>query len=287
MHLGLIFVFFYDAKHQSLPLSACLLALSGSLLVACGFWITLQFQWIQYQNPGVVEAMESALFCLLPVVCPVIQTWAVSTLTGIAALPYFLLISMMAPVRGSAKCPTRAMHSFSKEFNVLPPWNYAGVSLALFSLVAAMLDLCTLSPDEQFTKRGRTAVYLLVGVIAVSLSIGVPWFLLPAPILAAIALPSYLCKRSLTAFLAVILGVMVTIVWFLYYHFWSLDIYYGDITSQSMCLAVAVNVLAALVVAHCISEKGLSYLREWIAVGYLTFFVLYEVGPSTTCSGKY
>jgi len=385
MHLGLIFVFFYDAKHQSLPLSACLLALSGSLLVACGFWITLQFQWIQYQNPGLVVAMESALFCLLPVVCPVIQTWAVSTLTGIAALPYFLLISMMVC---HAICGVQLKSSFSKDckhllrppterpicdgfcclvhavgllllpsilylgiharctdsapcaFNILlltsmsvlycvdsykrlsemsnqshaqlfervqgvgrilsvvgivvslqhrvifpsfaefivlqPPWNYAGVSLALFSLVAAMLDLCTLSPDEQFTKRGRTAVYLLVGVIAVSLSIGVPWFLLPAPILAAIALPSYLCKRSLTAFLAVILGVMVTIVWFLYYHFWSLDIHYGDITSQSMCLAVAVNVLAALVVAHCISEKGLSYLREWIAISYLTLFVLYE-----------
>mmetsp|Transcript_291 Transcript_291/g.2328 ORF Transcript_291/g.2328 Transcript_291/m.2328 type:complete len:1078 (+) Transcript_291:412-3645(+) len=385
MNLGLMFVFFYDAGQLSLPLTICLLALSGTLLLACGFWITLQFQWIHYQNPGMVEAMERALFCLLPLVCPVIQTWAVFTLTGVGAVPYYLLSSMMvchaicsgaltpyfsrgqghplapsgetqlcddfsclvqeislfllpgilylgthAPCADIAKCTCSVLllssisalycigfskcltkvsnrmseHNFRNvqqvglvlsavglvfslqhrvifpsyaEFIVLHwPWNYVGVTLALFSLLAAIRELYIFNSKEEHKSDRRMTVFLLVGVIAGCVTLGVPWYLLPAPIGAALVVPSFVCKPSPKPFLVIVLGIMATTAWFLSHHFWSLEICFGSIPCRSVCYAIFANLLASLIVAYCVYWNGLAKFREWITIGYVALFVLFE-----------
>lgn len=385
MNLGLMFVFFYDAGQLSLPLTICLLALCGTLLLACGFWITLQFQWIHLQNPDMVEAMEGALFCLLPVVCPVIQTWAVFTLTGVGAVPYYLLTSMVvchaicngsltpyfsrrpehplapsgetqlcdsfsclvqeislfllpgilylgihAPCTDAVACICSVLllssisalycmgfsKSFTKishqifphnlqhvqqvglmfaaaglvfglqhrvifpsyaEFIVLHwPWNYIGVTLALFSLLAAIRELYIFDSNEECERDRRMTVSLLVGVMAGCFTLGVPWYILPAPVGAALAVPSFVCKPSPKTFLVVVLGIMTTTAWFLNHHFWSLNVRFGSIPCKSMCYAICANMLAALFVAYCVCWNELTKLREWITLGYLTLFVLFE-----------
>ena len=77
---------------------------------------------------------------------------------------------------------------------------------------------------------------------------GIPLQWLPAPLLAACGLALFYDSRSLREYLVFVIGAMVTLGWFVYHHFWFLDIRVGHLHLHAMCKMAAVAAIPALVV---------------------------------------
>ena len=57
-----------------------------------GVWASLQFKWLQLENPTVVLALERLLFACIPFTASTIQTWGVVAAVGMANAPYYLMV---------------------------------------------------------------------------------------------------------------------------------------------------------------------------------------------------
>ncbi|EEF50140.1 uncharacterized protein LOC8285711 [Ricinus communis] len=76
----------------SLPLgllAACLCANTNFLI---GVWASLQFKWIQLENPTIVLALERLLFACLPFAASSLFTWASISAVGMNNASYYLMI---------------------------------------------------------------------------------------------------------------------------------------------------------------------------------------------------
>ncbi|XP_077227698.1 no exine formation 1 [Tasmannia lanceolata] len=89
--------FFNSSLFPSLPLSLLALALSGLTTFLIGVWSSLQFRWIQIENPSIILALERLLFACLPIIAPVLFTWASISSVGLtdAAAYYFSTFSIV------------------------------------------------------------------------------------------------------------------------------------------------------------------------------------------------
>nr|POE85871.1 hypothetical protein CFP56_18219 [Quercus suber] len=91
------FAFFFSAtaslrqSFNSLPLtllSAFLCAQSNFLI---GVWSSLQFKWIQIENPSIVLALERLLFASVPFAAASLFTWATVSAVGMSNAAYYLM----------------------------------------------------------------------------------------------------------------------------------------------------------------------------------------------------
>ena len=76
----------------SLPLYLLALFVSFQLMFLVGVWASLQFKWLQLENPTVVLALERLLFACIPFTASTIQTWGVVAAVGMANAPYYLMV---------------------------------------------------------------------------------------------------------------------------------------------------------------------------------------------------
>ncbi|XP_008777231.2 uncharacterized protein LOC103697202 [Phoenix dactylifera] len=87
--------FFFSASLHSaissLPLTALALLLCAETTFLVGVWASLQFRWIQIENPSVVLALERLLFACIPVAVPALFTWAVVSALGMANAAYHFM----------------------------------------------------------------------------------------------------------------------------------------------------------------------------------------------------
>eukprot|EP00850_Spirogloea_muscicola_P017425 SM000149S01360 [mRNA] locus=s149:280764:287589:- [translate_table: standard] len=74
-----------------LALSGLVLFTCLHLIFLCGIWASLQFRWLQLEQPAVVLALERLLFACCPLVAAAIQTWGVIAAAGVAAAPFYLM----------------------------------------------------------------------------------------------------------------------------------------------------------------------------------------------------
>jgi len=83
---SLIFTF------NSIPLGllAALLCAQTNFLI--GAWASLQFKWIQLENPSIVLALERLLFACVPFSASSIFTWATTAAVGMQNAAYYLMI---------------------------------------------------------------------------------------------------------------------------------------------------------------------------------------------------
>ena len=91
------FAFFFSAttslrqSFNSLPLtllSAFLCAQSNFLI---GVWSSLQFKWIQIENPSIVLTLERLLFASVPFAAASLFTWATVSAVGMSNAAYYLM----------------------------------------------------------------------------------------------------------------------------------------------------------------------------------------------------
>ncbi|XP_008797153.4 uncharacterized protein LOC103712413 [Phoenix dactylifera] len=87
--------FFFSASLHSaissLPLTALALFLCAETTFLVGVWASLQFRWIQIENPSIVVALERLLFACIPVAVPALFTWAVVSALGMANAAYYFM----------------------------------------------------------------------------------------------------------------------------------------------------------------------------------------------------
>ncbi|XP_057530619.1 uncharacterized protein LOC130809034 [Amaranthus tricolor] len=89
--------FFFSATTLSSSFNSTFLAILASLLCAkttflIGVWSSLQFKFVQLENPSVVLALERVLFACVPLVASSIFTWATVSAVGMNNAAYYLMV---------------------------------------------------------------------------------------------------------------------------------------------------------------------------------------------------
>ncbi|TVU24603.1 hypothetical protein EJB05_27051, partial [Eragrostis curvula] len=79
-----------SAAAASVPLTVLALLLCAETTFLIGVWASLQFRWIQLENPTIVAALERLLFACVPIAAPALFTWAVVSAVGMANASYYL-----------------------------------------------------------------------------------------------------------------------------------------------------------------------------------------------------
>ncbi|KAK9117732.1 hypothetical protein Sjap_016679 [Stephania japonica] len=89
-------VFFFSSNLISLfnsvpiAIAAALFCAKATFLI--GVWSSLQFKWIQIENPTIVLALERLLFACLPITASAMFTWATVSAVGMRNAGYYLMI---------------------------------------------------------------------------------------------------------------------------------------------------------------------------------------------------
>ncbi|CAD6253736.1 unnamed protein product [Miscanthus lutarioriparius] len=78
-----------SAAAASLPLTVLALLLCAETSFLIGVWASLQFRWIQLENPTIVAALERLLFACVPIAVPALFTWALVSAVGMANASYY------------------------------------------------------------------------------------------------------------------------------------------------------------------------------------------------------
>ncbi|KAJ9506464.1 hypothetical protein QJQ45_019460, partial [Haematococcus lacustris] len=139
-------------------------------------------------------------------------------------------------------------YAFSQFIVLPPPWDWLAVTLALAGLAAVGLAHFTglLSSSMDVTLAGS---FLLVCTTAGALAVGVPFQWLPAPLVGACGLVLFFDSASLREYILFVGGAFLTGVWFVYHHFWFLDIRLGGPGSwhlHTLCKLALAALLPAL-----------------------------------------
>lgn len=385
MDLGLMFVLFYDLENRTFASTSTLLMLCGLYFFACGCWISLQFQWIHHHSSILAAAMEDVITWVMPIVCPVILTWAIIPVVGIESLPYFLLAVLIASQLAfwnNQKTPSDDQHvehrgmedqailndsfrlmvhsagiillpnvfylgahvdqskwldhvgsvalltslatmslaathghrvfffsqvpqeqtaryykvmviasslgvilglercvifvSFVEYIWLSPPWSYfcVAASLSCFA-AAARLMWCNIK-HEQRQGMVPSIVLLLFSVATAGISLGIPFTLLALSLVGAYGLGVFVYHPTLRSYAMFCIGLISTVMWFLKKHFWFLDLKYGRMDMQTVCVLIAANLLSGVICTYAVSRIRQKSLLGAVFAGYLTLFVLLE-----------
>ncbi|KAI3942997.1 hypothetical protein MKW98_005509 [Papaver atlanticum] len=88
--------FFFSSNLISSFNSVFLAILAGFLCAQTNFligiWISLQFKWIQIENPSIVVALERVLFSCVPICASTLFTWATVSAVGMMNSAYYFMI---------------------------------------------------------------------------------------------------------------------------------------------------------------------------------------------------
>lgn len=76
---------------NSIPLGLLAIFLCAHTNFLIGAWASLQFKWIQIENPSIVLALERLLFACLPFTASAIFTWATVSAVGMNNAAYYLM----------------------------------------------------------------------------------------------------------------------------------------------------------------------------------------------------
>ncbi|KAJ6347104.1 hypothetical protein OIU76_003740 [Salix suchowensis] len=104
---------------NSIPLGllAALLCAQTNFLI--GAWASLQFKWVQLENPTIVLALERLLFACVPFAASSIFTWATTAAVGIFRFPSPLnyLLVTVTMLGGAAGAGASALGMISDAFS--------------------------------------------------------------------------------------------------------------------------------------------------------------------------
>lgn len=76
---------------NSVPLAVLAAFLCAEANFLVGVWCSLQFKWIQMENPSIVLALERLLFACVPLAASSLFTWATVSAVGMANASYYLM----------------------------------------------------------------------------------------------------------------------------------------------------------------------------------------------------
>ncbi|XP_010249316.2 PREDICTED: uncharacterized protein LOC104591892 [Nelumbo nucifera] len=80
------------SSFSSIPLAIIASFLCAVTNFLIGVWASLQFKWVQIENPSIVLALERLLFACVPIVASVLFTWATISAVGMGHASYYLMV---------------------------------------------------------------------------------------------------------------------------------------------------------------------------------------------------
>eukprot|EP00884_Botryococcus_braunii_P004652 jgi/Botrbrau1/14188/Bobra.182_3s0121.1 len=172
-----------------------------------------------------------------------------------------LLLSLAATLAGfEGRVVFRA---FGQYIQLQPPWNYIAVTFALYGGAAlVVLHLAGLLGEEVGATLLGGALLLSAG--AGALAAGVPLLFVPAPLIGAAGLALYYESGMLRDYLLFVGGTLISCAWFLYHHFWFLEVFLERMALRTMCKLLLVGIVPAALlpglVLASVSKTAISVL---------------------------
>jgi hypothetical protein len=145
--------------------------------------------------------------------------------------------------------------SFGQYINIAPPFSYIAITAAMYGVGAIFLLYLSGTMGDQ------TALILLGPISMLStaigcLIIGVPIWVLPAPLIAAAGVTMYSESRSMRDYSLIVLGGLTTAGWFLWHHFWFLDIELDGMHLRTVCGLIFLAMIPAFAIPGlCLSSS--------------------------------
>ncbi|WPT14438.1 hypothetical protein PSENEW3_00000568 [Picochlorum sp. SENEW3] len=145
-------------------------------------------------------------------------------------------------------------HSFGQYLKLAPPWSYIAITVATYGFGAVVLLLLSGMMGEE------TAAVILGPVVMISTAIGslvlgLPIWALPAPLIGAAGVALYFESRALRDYGLVVIGGLCTCAWFLWQHFWFLDIKLDGMSLKVICSLIFAAMIPAVVVPGLLMAK--------------------------------
>lgn len=362
-----------------------------------GVWLSLQFKWIQVENPSMVRNLERVLFACLPVSMPVLYTWAVVAGLGMDNAAYYLMVfccifywvfsiprksgftgskegsglnedwilsplescmhtlyvlfmpvlfriashhsvvfksyasfcdllllffvpflfQLYASTRGALWWVTKdsyqvhrirvvngavalvvvviclevrvVFHSFGRYVQVPPPFNYLLVTVAMLGggLAAGAYAVGMIADAVS------SAAFMVLSVLAScsgAIVVGLPYMLLPLPVISGIYFARFLTKKSVTSYFTFVTVASLMVLWFVMHNYWDLNIWMSGMPLKSFCKLIVVNVILAMIVPglallppklHFLTELGLighALLLCYIEDRFYNYSTIYYFG---------
>jgi hypothetical protein len=170
--------------------------------------------------------------------------WWLGASRSVAAARRLLLLAALAAFLAAVEARV-VFHSLGQYIRLPAPWSFLAVGGALYGAAAlALLHLGgALPPAAAEALVGPT---LMASASVGALAAGMPAWALPAPLAAAAGLGLFHDSRALRDYAIFVLGALATAAWFVWHHFWFLDVRVGGLHVRALCaLALAAALPAA------------------------------------------
>lgn len=120
-------------------------------------------------------------------------------------------------------------------YHLSRPWlSWILVTVALYAAGAGLFLFRGFSQKGDHAVAFQGCVYITS--LSAALSLGIPWYLLPLPALAAYAFLRFLMRFELIPYIAFVCVSMLVMTWFAYRSFWFLDVSFGPLSLRLFAL---------------------------------------------------
>ncbi|KAK2078944.1 hypothetical protein QBZ16_002634 [Prototheca wickerhamii] len=134
--------------------------------------------------------------------------------------------------------------SYGQYVPLAPPWNYVAVTLAVYG-VGALALLHAAGALSEALERTALGPVVMTGAALGALALGLPLWVLPAPLGAAAGLAVFYDTRRFGDYLVFALGAELSAVWLVVHHFWFLEVQLAGIALRTLCVGGLAGVAAA------------------------------------------
>lgn len=198
------------------------------------------FQWVHLWSILLLSAGPLLFLSALPK-----GLWWLGHSAAADALRRMLLLIALAAFLAGVEGRI-VFHSFGQYIQLAAPWNYVAMTIGLYGTGALALLNFTGAMGEE------AAGALLGPVLMVSSSVGAlvlgfPAWVLPAPLLSAAGLALFYDSRSFRDYIIFIVGALATGGWFMWHHFWFLDVQLDGMPVRALCMLLFAAMAPAII----------------------------------------
>ncbi|KAK3268371.1 hypothetical protein CYMTET_23122 [Cymbomonas tetramitiformis] len=135
----------------------------------------------------------------------------------------------------------------SRYIMVPAPFSYLLVTVALYGILVLLAGHFLGAIGTQVSMESATGI-LALSALVVSVVAGMPFYVWPAPLLAALGLAQFYASRAQRDYLFFILGSAISFGWFLSHHFWFLDVSFAGVHLSLLCRLLLLSLALALAI---------------------------------------
>ena len=135
-------------------------------------------------------------------------------------------------------------HSFGQYIRLAPPWSYISITIGMYGVVGLLLLVSNGAFGDGVAETLMGPVFM-IGASVLALVLGMPVWVLPAPLIAAAGIALFYETRSFKDYTVFLLGSTCSVGWFLWHHFGFLkDIEIDDTPLSIFCFILFVATIS-------------------------------------------